>query len=82
MILSITSVLGMLGTSSFAALLPAFQQAWSLSNTDAGWISGMFFAGYVLGVPLLVGSTDRVDPRAIYLGSLLVGGAASFAFAL
>src|SRR5258708_24377706 len=63
-VVCITSVLGMLGFSSFAALLPEFQRDWGLSNTDAGWISGIFYAGYVVAVPLLVGSTDRVDPTS------------------
>ena len=72
----------MLGSSSFAALLPEFETLWRLSNTEAGWISALFFAGYVAAVPLLVGSTDHVDPRRIYLGSLVLGGAASVAYAL
>ena len=54
------SVLGMLGSSSFSALVPEFQREWGLSNTDAGWINGIFYGGYVLAVPLLVGSTDRI----------------------
>jgi MFS family permease len=81
-LLCVTSVLGMLGSSSFAALLPEFQSLWSLDNTDAGWISGIYFAGYVAAVPLLVGSTDRVDPRRIYLWSLGIGCLASLGFAL
>lgn len=81
-LLCLTSVLGMLGFSSFAALLPEFQRDWSLTNTDAGWISGIFYAGYVAAVPLLVGSTDRIDPRRIYLLSFLIASAASFGFAL
>ena len=80
-VLLTTSVLGMLGTSSFSALLPEFERLWHLSNTEAGWISGIFFAGYVAAVPLLVGSTDRVDPRRIYLLSLVIGGIASAAYA-
>jgi len=81
-VLCVTSVLGMLGFSSFSALLPAFQRDWGLSNTDAGWISGIFYAGYVAAVPLLVGSTDRVDPRRIYLVSFLISAAAAFGYAL
>jgi MFS family permease len=61
----LTSVLGMLGSSSFSALVPEFQREWGLSNTDAGWINGIFYGGYVLAVPLLVGLTDRIDPRRI-----------------
>ncbi len=81
-ILNATSILGMLGSSSFAALLPDFEMLWHLSNTEAGWISALYFAGYVAAVPVLVGSTDHVDPRRVYLGSLVLGGAASVAYAL
>ncbi len=81
-ILLATSVLGMLGTSSFAALLPEFQRLWSLDNTEAGWISSLYLAGYVAAVPLLVGSTDHTDPRKIYLFSLVTGLAASAGYAL
>jgi MFS family permease len=81
-LLSLTSVLGMLGFSSFSALLPEFQRDWALSNTDAGWISGVFYGGYVAAVPLLVGSTDRIDPRRIYLLSFIIASGASLGFAL
>jgi len=81
-VLNATSILGMLGSSSFAALLPDFETLWHLSNTDAGWIGALYFAGYVAAVPVLVGSTDHVDPRRIYLGSLVLGAAASVAYGL
>lgn len=81
-VLCITSILGMLGFSSFSALLPEFQRDWGLSNTEAGWISGIFYAGYVVAVPLLVGSTDRIDPRRIYLLSFLIAAAAALGYAL
>jgi MFS family permease len=72
----------MLGASSFAALVPEFERLWRLSNTEAGWINGIFYGGYVAAVPFLVGATDRVDPRRIYLLSFVIGGAASVGFAL
>jgi MFS family permease len=74
-------VLTMLGFSTFAALLPFFKQAWRLSNTDAGWISAIFFAGYTLAVPVLVGLTDRVDPKRVYLLSAALAAAAGLGFA-
>lgn len=80
-LLCLASVLSMLGTSSFSALLPEFEALWNLSNTKAGWISGIYYVGYVAAVPALVGSTDRVDPRRIYLASLIIGGLASVAYA-
>ena len=80
-LLTVTSILSMLGSSSFSALLPEFQALWHLSNTEAGWISGIFFAGYVLGVPVLVGITDRVDARPVYLLSLVMAAVASLGYA-
>ncbi len=75
-------VVGMLGTSTFAALLPYFMQEWSLTNTEAGWISAIYLAGYAASVPVLVSLTDRVDPRHIYLPSAALGMLASLGFAL
>lgn len=75
-------VLGMLGISAFAALLPDFSREWGLSATEAGWISGLYYAGYVAAVPLLTAATDRVDPRRIYLAATALGGIANAGFAL
>jgi MFS family permease len=80
--LCIAEVFGMAGFSSFAALLPSFTRDWSLSNTEAGWIGGIYYAGYTAAVPVLVTLTDRIDPRRIYLLSTAIGGLACLAFAL
>ncbi len=70
-------ILGMAGFATFPALLPVFVSEWSLTNTEAGWVSGIFFAGYLLSVPFLTGLTDRLDPRRIlFLGTALSGLAA------
>ncbi len=82
LVLCVAEVLGMLGLSSFAALLPEMQAQWSLSNADAGWITGIYFAGYLVAVPVLVGLTDRMDPRNIYLASAALGGASLLGFAV
>ena len=82
LILCVAEVLGMLGISSFAALLPEMQAEWSLNNADAGWITGIYFAGYLVAVPVLVGLTDRMDPKRIYLASAALGGASLLGFAL
>ena len=70
------------GLATFPALLPTLLPLWELSNTQAGWISGIFFAGYVAAVPILVTLTDRVDSRRIYLVGLLIStvGLLGFAF--
>ncbi len=78
----LAEVVGMAGFATFAALLPDFLALWTLSNTEAGWISGIFFAGYVAAVPVLVSLTDRVDPRRIYLWCTLISAASALAFAL
>lgn len=75
-------VLGMLGISYFAALLPTFTREWHLSSTDAGWISGAYYAAYAAAVLLLTSLTDRVDARFVYLASTGVGGLASLGFSL
>ena len=68
-----------IGTFGVAALLPTLITTWSLTNTEAGWISGIYYAAYTLVVPLLSSLTDRVDPKRIYLGSVAV---TALAFAL
>jgi MFS family permease len=63
----------MLGFSTYAALLPELRDTWGLSNSQAGIIGGMFFAGYVATVSLATALTDRIDARRVYLA----GGAAA-----
>ncbi len=74
--------LGMSGIVSFPALLPQFQHLWSLTDSGAGLISGIYFAGYIVAVPVLSALTDRIDPRRIYVTSLLFGVATALGFAL
>jgi MFS family permease len=70
----------MLGFSTYAALLPELRDAWVLSNSQAGIVGGMFFAGYAATVSFWTALTDRTDPRNVYLvGSLIaVAGGAGF----
>jgi len=75
-------VASMLGFSAYATLLPRLQDEWGMNNSEAGFISGMFFAGYMAAVPVLTGLTDRTDARRIYLASSLVAAAALTGFAL
>lgn len=79
-LLCATQVLNMLDNATFPALIPVFQPLWGLSGTEAGWVSGIYYAGYAAAVPLLVTVTDRFDARAIYLACCLVGALAAFAF--
>src|SRR5688572_4516134 len=72
----------MLGFSTYAALLPELRDAWSLSNSQAGIVGGMFFAGYAATVSFWTALTDRVDGRWVYLAGSLLAGAASAGFGL
>jgi MFS family permease len=70
-----------IGAFSVAALLPTLIAAWSLSNTEAGWISGIYYAAYTLAVPLLASLTDRVDLKRVYLSSVALTALAFAGFA-
>ncbi|MGB6012427.1 MAG: MFS transporter [Desulfobacterales bacterium] len=77
----IAEVLGMLGVFAFPALLPYFLKLWGLSNGQAGWINGIYFAGYTVAVPLLTSLTDRIDARRIYLTFCILGVLSNLGFA-
>lgn len=72
----------MLGTFAFPALIPSFAASWGLSNTQAGWISGVYFAAYAVSVPLLVTLTDRTDARRVWLAGAALTGLSALGFAL
>jgi MFS family permease len=62
-------IFGLAGFSIVPALLPQFIEAWSLTNTQAGWLAGITSAGYMLAVIPLVSLTDRRPGRQLYLAS-------------
>jgi MFS family permease len=67
---------------TFAATLHEIAADWSLDASQSGWIGGIYFAGYAIAVPFLASATDRMDGRRLYVGSALLGAAASLAFAV
>jgi len=73
-------VLHMTGFAAYTTLLPVLQREWTLSNSEAGLISGIYYAGYVAATPVLTSLTDRVDARRVYLiaCALALTGAAGF----
>jgi MFS family permease len=75
-------ILSLAGYSIVPALLPQFIEAWSLTNTQAGWLAGIVSAGYMLAVIPLVSLTDRQPPRRIYLASSVLSALASLGVAL
>lgn len=60
-------VLVQIGAYFWPALLPGMMPLWGLSNSEAGWITAMFYGAYLVAVPVLVTLTDRVDARRVYL---------------
>ncbi|MBX9776701.1 MAG: MFS transporter [Xanthobacteraceae bacterium] len=60
-------VLVQIGAFFWPALLPTIMPLWSLSNSEAGWITAIFYGAYMASVPVLVTLTDRVDPKRVYL---------------
>lgn len=80
--LCLAETLSMLSFATFPALLPGFMREWQLSGLEAGWLNGLFSAGYMLAVPVLTALTDRIDARRIYLASALLTLLATLAFAL
>lgn len=81
-VMFVAHVASMTGFAAYPALLPPLQAAWDLSSTQAGWIGGIYFAGYIAAVAAIVPWTDRVDARRIYVASLFVSAAGLAGFAL
>jgi MFS family permease len=81
-ILSFGLVANLVPLMTFAATLPQIAAEWGLSATESGWIGGVYFAGYVVAVPILASATDHIDGRWLYVGCTLFGAAASLAFGL
>ena len=75
-------ILCLIGIATFPALLPVFAEEWRLSNTAAGWISAVYYAGYMISVPLLVSVTDRIDARRIVLSGALGSAISAAGFAM
>lgn len=73
-------VLTLMGFMAPAAVLGEIIDAWQLSNTQAGWLGGALFGGYILTVPVLTAYTDRIDPKRIYLTCAALGAAGNFGF--
>src|SRR5258708_430577 len=69
-------VASMTGFAAYSTLLPRLQDEWGLNNSQAGFISGAFFPGYMAAVPLPVSLPDPVDARPVYFASTVVPAAA------
>ena len=63
------------------ALLLALISEWSLSHTEAGWVTSILYAGYAMSVPVLVTLTDQIDLKPIYLLGVAIITVAAAGFA-
>ena len=85
LLLILVSGAGILALLSFA-LWPVFLtklgNEWGLRNAEIGWISGAYFVGYLLATPVLVGLTDRIDAKLIFLGGCCFSVTGCVLFAL
>jgi MFS family permease len=79
--MSLCLVAAILPLASFPALIPTFAAEWGLNNAEAGWISGIYYLGYMAAVPFLMSATDRVDARLVYFGGTALSVASTLAFA-
>jgi MFS family permease len=75
-------MLAQIGAFALPALLPDYIERWTLSKTEAGWLVGIFFAAYVVMVPVLVALTDRIPVRRVYLFGTGLTAISHFGFAL
>jgi MFS family permease len=69
-----------LGAGYWPVLMPELMGRWSLSNSEAGWITSAFYATYMVCVPVLVTLTDRIDAKRVYLFGVGCTTVAHFAF--
>lgn len=77
----VAQVCAQIGAYTWPALLPGFIANWHITNGQAGWITGLFYAAYTVSVPVLVTLTDRVDPRSVYLAGVGLTVASHLGFA-
>lgn len=81
-IMCVAESFSMSGFAAYSTLLPQFQREWSLTNSEAGLIGGIAFAGYMTAVPVLTALTDRIDSRRIYLAACVISAVGALCFAL
>ena len=75
-------MISMVGFAIWPIYLIDLQLQWNLSNSEAGWVSGAFYIGYVVATPFLVSLTDTFDARKLYSISCITGSAGLLFFSL
>ena len=75
-------MISMVGFAIWPIYLIDLQLQWELSNSEAGWVSGSFYIGYVVATPFLVSLTDTFDARKLYSISCIIGSTGLLFFSL
>ncbi len=81
-LMCLAETLSMTGFAAYPAFLALLRDTWGISNSEAGFIGGAFFAGYMTAVPVLSSLTDRYDARRIHVASCLLAAVSTLGFAL
>ena len=82
LVLCLAETLSMTAFSTYPALLTVIRESWGISNSAAGFVSGTYFGGYMVAVPVLTSLTDRLDARRVYLVSAGLSAVGALGFAL
>ena len=81
-LMCLAEVLSMTGFAVYPAFLALLRDTWGISNSEAGFIGGAFFGGYMIAVPILSSLTDRFDARRVYMLSCALAGISAVGFAV
>ncbi|MFA7278663.1 MAG: MFS transporter [Sterolibacterium sp.] len=81
-LLCLAETLSMTGFAAYPAFLPVLREVWQFNDTQAGFVGGSFFFGYMLAVPFLSGITDRLDARNVFVFSCALAAFGTAGFAL
>jgi MFS family permease len=81
-LICLAEALSMTGFAAYPAFLALLRDTWGISNSEAGFIGGAYFAGYMTAVPVLSSLTDRYDARRIHVGSCLLAAVSNLGFAV
>src|SRR4051794_22938513 len=82
LLVCIAQTLVQIGAFVWPALLPDMVVRWALTNSEAGWITAIFYAAYIVAVPIIVPLTDRFDAKLVYLSGVAATVAGHLLFAL
>ncbi|MGC6452706.1 MAG: MFS transporter [Candidatus Puniceispirillaceae bacterium] len=78
----LAAIIAMVSFAIWPVFLTRLGDEWGLSNTEVGWVGGAYFVGYIIATPVLVGLTDSIDARRIFIGGALTAGIGAALFAM